>query len=140
MKHKIHSYILTVNRAQYSRTRGVPSHLIGGSAGVHDDNSSDNSAPLTTGGGPNDEHRLTDTAAGTTATATACSTDLLNSGPDVVDHKLIPPDCYQHIDIDDTNASTTPEPLAAIEFAPPPLGAPRPENSARLRRYRLNVD
>lgn len=107
----------------FFRTRGVPSHLLG--SAHFDDNSSDNSI---------DEKNLN---------RHSSTQDLLGGQQDLLKK------CFDNLNLNDENftnfdklvscKSQQDEILTKDDITPPP-GAPRPENSARLRRYRPNLE
>lgn len=128
------------------RTRGVPSNLLG--AGNFEDNSSDSA-----------EDKVPDQK--DTSNKNGCTAgDANNAGTPISDSienfKEIPQrtalssnnnntDKYLYLNdnncddpvTSETNQITSTQDKNEI---PPPPGAPRPENSARLRRYRLNLE
>lgn len=110
----------------FYRTRGVPSHLLGSTH--FDDNSSDNSC---------DEKNLNRHSSNQDLLLiqTGSTNDLLKK-------------CFENFNLNDentnfdklSNSKTQQDELMQKDDITPPPGAPRPENSARLRRYRPNLD
>lgn len=107
------------------RNRGVPSHLLG--SGHFDDNSSDNS----TDGKGSDSKQQQQIEQNGDESCDYVSSDAGNNnafeiGVDAIEGN--------DDDIDDSKPSELSQ-----DISPPP-GEPRPENTARIRRYRLNLE
>lgn len=108
------------------RSRGVPSHLLG--SGHFDDNSSDNS---TDGKGSDSKQQQQQIDQNGDESIDYVSSDAGNNnafeiGVDAIEGN--------DEDIDDSKPSELSQ-----DISPPP-GEPRPENTARIRRYRLNLE
>lgn len=103
------------------RSRGVPSHLLG--SGHFDDNSSDNS---TDGKGSESKQQIEQNGDE--------SIDYVNDAGNNNAFEI----GVDAIDDDDDNVHSKPSEMNS-DISPPP-GEPRPENTARIRRYRLNLE
>lgn len=142
----------------FGRSRGIPSHLLG--SGHFDDNSSDNS----TDGKPSDTNAADQCENGDEFKEDKCSSDAgnINNNTDNrydylednhcgdaginlnAGHKNLTSSEYEikfesacdQYDEDDNCRKLS---NSKNEILPPP-GEPRPENTARLRRYRLNLE
>lgn len=113
----------------FIRTRGIPSHLLGSTN--FDDNSSDNSLDeknLNRHSSTQDLYAI--------QTGSIATNDLLKK-------------CFDNFNLNDenftnfdklANSKTQQNDVVIRDDITPPPGAPRPENSARLRRYRPNLE
>lgn len=115
------------------RNRGVPSHLLG--SGHFEDNSSDNSTDskqqIENGGGDESIDYVSD----------AGNNNAFEVGIDAIDGNVDNNDDDnddEQGDGHDSNVISKPE--HKQDILPPPPGEPRPENTARIRRYRLNLE
>lgn len=104
----------------FRRSRGVPSHLLG--SGHFDDNSSDNS---TDGKGSDSKQQIENGDESIDYVSDAGNNNAFEVGVDAIDGS-------------GDNDSSKPD-ESNQDISPPP-GEPRPENTARLRRYRLNLE
>lgn len=105
------------------RSRGVPSHLLG--TGHFEDNSSDNS---TDGRGSDSKQQIDQNGdESIDYVSDAGNNNAFEVGVDAIEGHD-----------DDDNVHSKPGELNP-DISPPP-GEPRPENTARIRRYRLNLE
>ncbi|XP_055317380.1 tau-tubulin kinase homolog Asator isoform X5 [Sitodiplosis mosellana] len=102
--------------------RGVPSHLLG--SGHFDDNSSDNS---TDGRGSDSKQQIENGDESIDYVSDAGNNNAFEVGVDAIEGN----------DNDDDVIS---KPSEINQDILPPPGEPRPENTARIRRYRLNLE
>lgn len=149
--------IFTIDVFRPHRTRGVPSNLLG--AGNFEDNSSDSTedkAPdqkdaSNKNGCTADDANTADTPLSEsienfreTPHRTALSKTSSNNNNTDKYHYLNDNNCDDPVSGDQKiNQTTTTSSSSSIQVKndiPPPPGPPRPENSARLRRYRLNLE
>lgn len=93
-------------------------------SGHFEDNSSDNS---TDGRGSDSKHQIENGDESIEYVSDAGNNNAFEVGVDVIDGNQ-----------DDDNVVSKPDEISQ-DISPPP-GEPRPENTARLRRYRLNLE
>lgn len=118
------------------RTRGVPTTLLG----QFDDNSTDTSDDQQHIGGANRRRcslKTSTRSGGTDVVIGALETDKIESPNGCTDNEMLLFNLVK--DIDKIEHSEATAATIRNDITPPP-GAPKIENTARLRRYRHNVD
>ncbi|XP_031622645.1 tau-tubulin kinase homolog Asator isoform X2 [Contarinia nasturtii] len=116
------------------RSRGVPSHLLG--SGHFEDNSSDNS---TDGKGTDSKQQIENGDESIDYVSDAGNNNAFEVGIDAIDGNEDNNDDGDDDD-DDNDANVISKPGERKQEILPPPGEPRPENTARIRRYRLNLE